>query len=180
MSTNSSDITCCANCGKGEESTGDLKECSACKMVKYCNRDCQIAHRPQHKKACKKRAAKLHDEALFKQPPLLDDCPICMLPLPSMTSGRLYLECCGKILCKGCIHAVAIRDRHEQKCAFCRTPAPKSNQEVVKRIKKREKVDDSNAIYNIGCYYNEGLGNPEVNFLHRRGSNVVNSPSLLS
>ena len=43
--------TTCANCDKGEESTGDLKACTACKMVKYCNRDCQIAHRPQHKKA---------------------------------------------------------------------------------------------------------------------------------
>ena len=49
----------CANCGKGEESSGDLKVCSGCKILKYCNRDCQIAHRPQHKKACKKRAAEL-------------------------------------------------------------------------------------------------------------------------
>ena len=52
-------MTTCANCGKGEESTGDLKACTACKMVKYCNRDCQIAHRPQHKTECKKRAAKI-------------------------------------------------------------------------------------------------------------------------
>ena len=37
--------------------------------VKYCNRECQIAHRPQHKKECKQRAAELHEEALFKQPP---------------------------------------------------------------------------------------------------------------
>ena len=49
----------CANCGKGEDSSGDLKVCSGCKILKYCNRDCQIAHRPQHKKACKKRAAEL-------------------------------------------------------------------------------------------------------------------------
>ena len=28
-----------------------------------------------------KRAAELHDEKLFKQPPPMDDCPICMLPL---------------------------------------------------------------------------------------------------
>ena len=73
----------CANCSKrGEESSGDLKACTACKMVKYCNRDCQIAHRPQHKKACKKRAAELNDEQLFKEPPLREDCPICMLTLP--------------------------------------------------------------------------------------------------
>ena len=58
-------LSLCANCGKGEESAGDLKVCTACKMVKYCNRDCQIAHRPQHKKECKKRAAELHDMKLF-------------------------------------------------------------------------------------------------------------------
>ena len=69
----------CANCGKGEESAGDLKACTACNMVKYCNRDCQISHRPQHKKACKKRADELHDEEIFKQPPPNEDCPICML-----------------------------------------------------------------------------------------------------
>ena len=33
----------CANCSKGgEENSGDLKACTACKLVKYCNRDCQI------------------------------------------------------------------------------------------------------------------------------------------
>ena len=64
MSTSTDDdIILCANCGKGEESAGDLKACTACKEAKYCNRDCQIAHRKQHKKKCKKRAAELHDEA---------------------------------------------------------------------------------------------------------------------
>ena len=78
------DILICANCGKGEESSCSLKSCAACMLLKYCSRDCQIAHRPQHKKACKKRAAELYDEALFKQPPPPEDCPICMLPLPDM------------------------------------------------------------------------------------------------
>ena len=74
----------CANCGKGEESSNGLKACTACKLVKYCNRECQIAHWPQHKKQCKKRAAELHDEKLFKQPPLeYGDCPICFQRLPT-------------------------------------------------------------------------------------------------
>ena len=58
-------IDTCAACGK--EGSDGLKACAACFMVKYCNRDCQIAHRPQHKKECKKRAAEIYDEALFKE-----------------------------------------------------------------------------------------------------------------
>jgi hypothetical protein len=34
------------------------------------------------KKECKLRAAELHDEALFKDPPPKEDCPICFLPMP--------------------------------------------------------------------------------------------------
>ena len=69
----------CANCSKSEEGSGSLKTCVACKIVKYCNRECQIAHRPQHKKECKERAKELHDEELFKQPlSEYGDCPICV------------------------------------------------------------------------------------------------------
>ena len=71
MSTDSNTLSlCCANCGKGEESSGELKLCTACRMVKYCSRDCQKANRRQHKKECKKRAAELHDEELFSKPSL--------------------------------------------------------------------------------------------------------------
>lgn len=58
MSSNcsSDNIARCANCGNGNEDGNSLKACMACKLVKYCGRDCQIAHRPHHKKACKKRA----------------------------------------------------------------------------------------------------------------------------
>ena len=42
----------CANCGKGEGS--ELKSCGACKIVKYCNAACQVAHRPQHEEECRK------------------------------------------------------------------------------------------------------------------------------
>ena len=104
MSTDDNDM--CANCGKVEEKCISLKACVACKMVKYsCSRDCQKAHRSQHKRECRKRAAELHKEALFKQPPINEDCPICFLRLPSMDTGWKYMSCCGKIICSGCIHA---------------------------------------------------------------------------
>ena len=165
--------TLCANCGKREESVGDLKACTACKMVKYCNRDCQIAHRPQHKKACKKRATELHDIKLFKQPPN-DECPICMLLLPSLDTGSKYKSCCGKRICSGYIHAVAIRDGGVGLCPFCRTPTP-TLEEIVEQYKKRAEIDDAEAIRNLGvCYYNGSHGLPQdhakvLELFHRAG-----------
>ena len=150
MSTN--DITTCANCGKGEEAAGDLKACTACKLVKYCNRDCQIAHRPQHKNACKKRAAELHDIKLFKQPPPPEDCPICMLPLPRYIAGYKYKSCCGTRFCSGCIHAIEKRDGVGL-CPFCRTPTPTTEEEIIERLKKRMKLGDAEAMSNMGCHF---------------------------
>ena len=39
----------CAKCGKGSE---DLRRCTRCINVAYCNRDCQVAHWKEHKKIC--------------------------------------------------------------------------------------------------------------------------------
>ena len=116
-------IILCPACGKEEDEDNNLKACTACKMVKYCNRDCQIAHRCQHKKECKKRAAELHEEALFKQPPPNEDCPVCFLPLPPI-GERSYQSCCGKTLCNGCMDAVYDRTPSNKipVCPFCRTP----------------------------------------------------------
>ena len=59
----------CANCGKeGNDDDADaitLKNCTACRLVKYCGVDCQRAHRKQHKEACRQRAAELKDESLY-------------------------------------------------------------------------------------------------------------------
>ena len=76
------DVATCANCGKGEEGGINLKSCTACMMVKYCSRDCQAAHRPQHKKECKRRAAELHEEALM--------CPYVFYPIPYLKMGQLF------------------------------------------------------------------------------------------
>ena len=123
----------CANCGKGEECSGNLKSCNACKMVKYCNRDCQIAHRPQHKKACKKRAAELRDEELFEDPPPPKECPICMLRLPLGSLVAKFCSCCGKDICIGCIYAMS-KSGAKDLCPFCRTPGIDEDVEQIKRI----------------------------------------------
>eukprot|EP01080_Neovahlkampfia_damariscottae_P011815 gene11815-5146_t len=44
----------CAYCDKLATVSAPLKNCSVCKKVKYCNRECQVAHWKQHKIYCKK------------------------------------------------------------------------------------------------------------------------------
>ena len=153
MSTDNNDM--CANCGKGEEESVSLKKCSACMSVRYCSADCQKAHRTQHKQECRLRAVELHDEALFKQPPPREDCPICFLLLPSLHTGRRYKSCCGKIICSGCIHAITMTSGNNM-CPFCRTPNHISYEELNEREKKRAEVGDTVAIHSLGCYYDEG------------------------
>ena len=149
----------CAACGKGGEG---LKECNRCKLVKYCNANCQRAHWSKHKKECKKRAAELHDEALFKQPPSRNECDICMLTLPLDEGEIQYQSCCGKVLCCGCIYAAHLADDREL-CPFCRTPEHTSEGEAIERMKKRaEEGDDAIAMRNLGgCYYEGSKGVPQ-------------------
>ena len=148
----------CASCGKGGDG---LKACNACKLVKYCNATCQRAHWSRHKKECKKRAAELHDEALFKEPLEREECDICMLPMPLRMSEQKYQPCCGKVLCYGCIHAAYTADTR-QLCPFCRTPHHTSDKEYIERLKKRAEDGDAIAMHNLGGFYRIGrMGLPQ-------------------
>ena len=49
----------CAACGKTD---GQVKQC-ACGLVRYCNKECQLAHRKDHKKECKERLAEIKLES---------------------------------------------------------------------------------------------------------------------
>jgi radical SAM protein with 4Fe4S-binding SPASM domain len=49
--------------------------CKSCMQAKYCDAECQKKHWATHKADCKRRAAELRDEALFKDPPPKEDCP---------------------------------------------------------------------------------------------------------
>jgi len=150
-------MSTCANCGKGEDDDTNtkLKACTACNLVKYCNRECQIAHRPLHKKECKKRIAEIYDEKLFKQPPPLEDCQICFIRLPSLEYAQTYQPCCGKMFCAGCLCAGKAMDVVD-KCPFCRIPMPKKVDEAIARYRKRMELGDANAIYNLAYFYQEG------------------------
>ena len=80
-------ISIYAACGKGWDG---LRACAACRLVKYCGRDCQKSHRSAHKRDCKGRTAELYDEKLFTKPPPCEDCPICFIPLPIERDKSVY------------------------------------------------------------------------------------------
>ena len=84
-------ITTCAACGK-EGDAESMNICNKCKMVHYCNVACKKKHKSKHKKKCDRRVVELHDEALFKDPPPQEECPICMLPLPTLTQNLAYVQ----------------------------------------------------------------------------------------
>ena len=167
LSTDDDDIivSVCANCSKEGDNINNI--CNKCKMVKYCNATCKKKHRHKHKKDCEEhvrlaaeRAAKLHDEALFKQPPQLEDCPICFICLPTMKAGCNYMACCGKVICGGCGYAPVYDDQGnkvtKKVCPFCRTLEPDTEDEANERLIKRVEADDAIAIYNLGGYHLDG------------------------
>jgi len=156
-------MMCCAACGITGVDDVKLKDYSACEYVRYCSVQCQEDHRPQHKRACKKRAAQLRDEILFKQPDssYLGDCPICCLPHPIDQSKSSLMACCSKFICDGCDYANQIREFDgrslEDKCPFCRHSPPESQEEVMKNIMKRVEANDPIAMSQMGRErYKEG------------------------
>jgi len=107
-----------------------------------------------HKKACKKRAAELYEEALFKEVEP-EECPICLLPMPKVDE-TLTKSCCGKRICHGCIYTMVEREGNKFICAFCRTPAIKSDEEEIERTKKLMEVGNAEAYFLLAGYYANG------------------------
>ena len=146
----------CANCGTAANDI-NLKKCAACELVRYCSIKCQREHRPQHKQVCKKRAAELHDEVLFKQPESshTGDCPICCYPLSLDPRKCLFQTCCSKLICYGCAFANAKSNRHDlvkmRSCPFCRQRMTK--EEAHKYSRRRVKANDPAALNSLGLEY---------------------------
>jgi len=159
----------CAACGTAEVNDVKLKKCTACHSARYCSVKCQRDHRPQHKRSCKKRAAELRDEILFKQPVSSHsgDCPICCLPLSIDHTKSSMMPCCSKTICNGCDYANKIRvlegqlqqkcprERLQPTCPFCRHPAPNSEEETKKNFMKRVDANDPIAICEMGTMRGE-------------------------
>ncbi len=152
--------SCCASCGIAEDDDTKLKKCTACYLVQYCGSECQKEHRPKHKRDCKKRAAELRDELLFKQPESthMGDCPICCLPLPLGPKQTGQWACCSKQICIGCIHANREREREQRqdpRCPFCRERMPKTEAEYDRNKMKRVEANDPVALRSLGVQRRE-------------------------
>ena len=99
------------------------------------------------------------DIDLFAPVPEREECPVCLQTLPLREDETLFMTCCGKKVCCGCIIKSKMVDRkngvpdHKQKCAFCRQPYPKNN---VKALKKLMKKNNPDAFYQMTRNYREG------------------------
>ena len=111
------------------------------------------------------------------------DCPICNHGLPLKRSESAYYQCCGRVICFGCVVG---RERAEFKetgyiiegmtpeeeqfllislsnscvCPFCRHEGPTTDEESVQflnnRIRARDDRDYTRALTNLGTCYAKG------------------------
>ena len=181
-------VHCCADCGSVAGGGISLKACKSCMLVRYCNADCQRNHWPTHKKECKQCTAELRNEALFKDPPAKEECPICFLPMPvkliscmtlppaTITSVPIhdfaeaneelasmgtdqYYSCCGKSICTGCVYSFC-ESGNDEKCPFCKAERRgKTDEDRVEEMMKRVEANDAGSIYQLANdYYHGDLG----------------------
>ena len=145
----------CASCGVAVIDDIKLKECSDCDLVRYCSDACQKEHTSHHQQECKKGAAELRDELLFKQPESshLGDCPICMIPMPLDFEKYGTSSCCSKRICNGCNYANQMREAEKKlqhSCPFCRKPVSSTEKQCDKQILKRIAANDPVAMLRKG------------------------------
>jgi len=109
-----SDVAECANCSATE---CPLLGCSRCKLVKYCNTECQRQHwKAWHKKEC----LTLEQRKPCNQKPCFradDECKICMSELKDADDIG-YLACCENRVHHDCALKAT---KYSKACPFCRT-----------------------------------------------------------
>ena len=83
-------------------------------------------------------------------------CPLCCLPIALPLRGNSRFEpCCLKLVCEGCNLASGQRGMGKR-CAFCRTPTPKSDAAMLALVQKRVNAKDPVAIEFLASAYYGG------------------------
>lgn len=101
-------LLACQACGKA----GPPKTCSGCKAVFYCDRDCQIRDRMDHRTMCAglKKCRLQQEQEIEKAKKLLQDkqehavteCAICLEENASSEASFVKLHC-GHFFCYVCL-----------------------------------------------------------------------------
>jgi hypothetical protein len=86
---------------------------------------------------------------LYKQPSHshLGDCPICYIPFPLDESRAVIMPCCSKRVCHGCDFTINFMNQEEQRCYFCRSIVPESEEEISKCRLIRVEANDPEALF---------------------------------
>ena len=104
---------------------------------------------------------------LFAPLPPIEDCAICLVPLPPSIEKTRYQSCCGTFICNACFmeNQESINKQNEENtgkkvaftCPFCREPVP-TLMEYNERLQARCLKNDRNALTLLGGLYRSGEG----------------------
>jgi len=129
----SSILSKCAACGKGGD---NLKVCTSCEQVSYCNAKCRNAHRSKHKKECRQYAAEkrnknaairaevdaisekfsqieISDEELFAKPPPKEDVQFVCCKFLLLLDCVRYIQCISRAAEKHYVKDVSMQQKRK-------------------------------------------------------------------
>lgn len=125
-------LLACQACGKA----GPPKTCSGCKAVFYCDRDCQIRDRMDHRTMCAglKKCRLQQEQEIEKAKKLLQDkqehavteCAICLEENASSEASFVKLHC-GHFFCYVCLYECQVQSLEKLapgSCPLCRQTLP--------------------------------------------------------
>lgn len=141
---------------------------------------------------------------LFADPPGKEVCAKCLLPVPdNLTCGvspfpatitsvpnyeyeiannklasmatAAYYTCCGKIVCKGCIHHL-LTNRNFAKCFFCNAKIGTDSKEI-KQTNKLIDLNDVNAMCLLANSYKHGINGLQMD--HDKAKDLYTRAAML-
>eukprot|EP00956_Cyclotella_meneghiniana_P033413 scaffold95825_cov40-Cyclotella_meneghiniana.AAC.1 len=128
----------CASCGKAD---ANLKACKACMLVKYCSVECQVAHRPAHKKACRFCLPREH-------------CPFCNTPA-ARGDEETIKRLSDRIEKYNDLHAMIMMSAF-YRLGWHGLPVDKSKE--IELLQRACELGSAAAHHNVGTKYQNGNG----------------------